>query len=283
MFHYSGFALSIASELELPGLEPATGPHDVMIRLGKVEQRVRRRATKDEEHSFSSGVGHFLVRDGQTIIVDPAAGGDPASLRSMLLGRVMGYLMRQRGCLPLHGSAVRVEGKAILFLGDSGMGKSTTVAAFYAAGHVALADELCALGIANGGCELRVSGSPIRLTPDSFAAFGALPAPIGVMGKKFAIGLTGKSPESISVGRIYILDYGEHLHTHAILPLKAVQTLSINSFMNRRGMDPEASAAHLRLCTSVATSVPIFRLVRQRSLALIEGMVRLVERLSGAE
>ena len=37
----------------------------------------------------------------------------------------MGALLMQRKILPLHGSAIAIDGKAYAFVGDSGAGKST--------------------------------------------------------------------------------------------------------------------------------------------------------------
>jgi hypothetical protein len=49
------------------------------------------------------------------------------------------------GMEPLHGSAVEVEGGALVVLGVSGSGKSNTAAAFASLGHAILSDDACAL------------------------------------------------------------------------------------------------------------------------------------------
>jgi hypothetical protein len=49
------------------------------------------------------------------------------------------------GMEPLHGSAVEVEGGALVMLGVSGCGKSSTAAAFASLGYSILSDDACAL------------------------------------------------------------------------------------------------------------------------------------------
>lgn len=62
-----------------------------------------------------------------------------------LLGPVFAYALRARGVLSLHASAVVIDGRAAAFCGVGGSGKSTLAAAFAAAGHGVLSDDVLAL------------------------------------------------------------------------------------------------------------------------------------------
>jgi hypothetical protein len=64
---------------------------------------------------------------------------------SMLLGAVLGHLLRLRGVLCLHASVVAIAGGAIAIIGASGTGKSTTAAALAARGLAVLSDDIAAL------------------------------------------------------------------------------------------------------------------------------------------
>jgi len=65
-----------------------------------------------------------------------------ADAATYLLGPVLAFAMRLRGLVPLHASGVAIDGRAVLFAGDPGAGKSTTVAAFAALGFPVLSDDV---------------------------------------------------------------------------------------------------------------------------------------------
>jgi hypothetical protein len=58
----------------------------------------------------------------------------------------------QRRTLPLHGSAVVVNGQAYAFVGESGAGKSTLAAAFLSRGYRLLSDDVIAVSRGADGC-----------------------------------------------------------------------------------------------------------------------------------
>src|SRR6185437_8241442 len=58
------------------------------------------------------------------------------------MGPVQAILWHQRGLLPLHASAISVNGKAVALAGPSGVGKSTLAAALVG-NHAVLADDIC--------------------------------------------------------------------------------------------------------------------------------------------
>jgi hypothetical protein len=60
-------------------------------------------------------------------------------------------LLHQRERIVLHASAVRVNGKAVLFCGSSGEGKSTLAAALTQRGYPLITDDLCAITVTDAG------------------------------------------------------------------------------------------------------------------------------------
>jgi hypothetical protein len=82
--------------------------------------------------------------------------------------------------LLFHAGAVERDGAAVLFPGESGTGKSTTVAACVRRGLGYLTDEMVALDFGSG--DVRGWPRPIMLTPWALSAVGFPGAGVGVAG-----------------------------------------------------------------------------------------------------
>ena len=69
-------------------------------------------------------------------------GSNEDEIRLYILGTCMGAILLQRKILPLHGSAIAIDGKAYAIVGDSGAGKSTLASAFLKRGYQLLSDDV---------------------------------------------------------------------------------------------------------------------------------------------
>ncbi len=156
LIRYTGYGMSIASTIPLPlPRETALGRGtiDVRIQYGDVPESLDDAVTRTPAFQarpgaflfFVPGVGRFLVRDGRDVVVqlEEGAGEDVVSLH--LSQSVLGALLHQRRQLPLHASAVLVDGGCVAFLGESGAGKSTLAAALRQRGFQTLCDDVCAI------------------------------------------------------------------------------------------------------------------------------------------
>lgn len=82
-----------------------------------------------ETYFVKKGLAVFKITDGNTISIKTLS--QECSLERLsrpLINTAMGYLLYQRGEFALHASAASVNNKAILFLGNSGSGKSSVAA-----------------------------------------------------------------------------------------------------------------------------------------------------------
>lgn len=94
----------------------------------------------------------------------------PAAVAPVLplafFGTVTGLLLALLGRVPLHGSAVELDGEAILLCGPSGAGKSTAAAALIACGARLISDDLSALTLVHGDPHLLPGRTSLRLYPE---------------------------------------------------------------------------------------------------------------------
>lgn len=100
---------------------------------------------------YQDGSGRYRLwtSDAGWFAVDPAAGSihveqhiDELRREVRLLTTPLLLLMVDRGDLPLHASAVEIDGKAYLFGAPSRFGKTTMAAGFHAAGYRVLAEDV---------------------------------------------------------------------------------------------------------------------------------------------
>lgn len=101
----------------------------------------------------------------------PCPGVTDEMVRHLLLDQVIPRVVGYRGHIVLHASAVRIDGVAIAFLGETGWGKSTLATSFHMNGYPLLTDD--SLLIDQQGKD--IIGLPgyvgARLWQDSFEAF----------------------------------------------------------------------------------------------------------------
>lgn len=260
----------------------ALGEPDIVIRLDTVP-RAGRQATLNEELAIHNRAGAFHIRNGSEIVVDPLPGAPLSAIRSILLGRMMAYLLRQRGWLALHASAARVNGRGVLFLGESGAGKSTTAAALHTTGHRVLTDDIAPVRVSDARCILLPPPPRLRLDANSRPLIMDPPprnTPEWDDKYLFELPLPGL-PEPIAVDRIYLLEYGEDLLSLPVPPIESVRLFSAHSFFRRRRMNADSLSCHLRHCAALANTVTVRRLTRPRQLSALPDLVALIEREVG--
>ena len=296
MYFYKTYGLNIHSTLPLPELVPATETEaDVVIKFGKIDRsllKINRLGfyfymTAESVYFFWDNVGAFLIRNGKEIVIDPYSGVEERLLRLPLLGAVLAVLLHQRGFLSLHASAVEINGGAVVFLGGRGWGKSTLAATLYARGHQLIADDLVGLDIGSTRHPMVLPGFPqLKLLPEAAAsALGDDPEtlPRVAIGyeKRARRGIDRFSDKSLPLKGIYELSKGSDLELKPLQPQEAIIQVIANSYIARvasqllqgRGR----TSSHFLQCTSLINNVPVYRIERPQSLALVPAVAQLVE------
>jgi hypothetical protein len=181
LFRYRANGLTLESTIELPELAPADDVPDVHIRYGEVPERLAEPIMRGARYETASGeylltlpgVGRYWVKDGRQVVIAPDPGATDEDVRVFILSSVMGALAHQRGFLPLHASALEVNGGCVLFAGDSGSGKSTIAAAFHHRGYRLAADDICAISLGDEGYPVVHPGyRHLKLWADAVEQFG---------------------------------------------------------------------------------------------------------------
>jgi hypothetical protein len=104
---------------------------------------------------------------GRKVTVWPGPDADEGLLSQALLGSISNYVMCESGRPVLHASSVAREGRAVLFLGPSGRGKSTLAAAMMTHGATVVADDVVRLLLEDHSVQVVPSIPQLRLWPKS--------------------------------------------------------------------------------------------------------------------
>ena len=116
---------------------------------------------------YAEGVDYVLSRDTTCLWIRWSKTVAERDILSYLLGPVMGFILRLRGTVCLHASAVAINRRAIVFVGDVGAGKSTMAMAMGRLGYPIISDDIVPI-YENAGVTYAQPGYPrMRLRQSS--------------------------------------------------------------------------------------------------------------------
>jgi len=154
LFHYLAYGLIVASELEFPELFalPQDANPDISLRWGKIPLIDKHpegfhfdniEITPAAYRLSVPGVATYYVKEGQRIIIEPIEGVSMDLVRLYCLSNAFAALLHQRKKIPLHCAAVLKNDQLVMIFGDSGAGKSTTMAGLLKKGFLPFSDDVC--------------------------------------------------------------------------------------------------------------------------------------------
>jgi hypothetical protein len=181
-YSYIANGIPIHSEIEFPELKSGPKHSNVTVCIGKVPSEIddpiyEGPSSQAGENQYLLNIknvaSYFLQKKGDqfVITVAPLKGVAMSEVRIFILSSMFGALCHMQGFLPLHSSGVVINGKAVLFCGKSGLGKSTLCASLYQKGHAFVTDNLAAIYMGEDGIPMvHPSYSHFRLWKDSMNA-----------------------------------------------------------------------------------------------------------------
>lgn len=290
MYTYSTYGLAIRSVIELPELRThdADGPFDVSIEYGSVDpvpesapqvgvERVT--ATPDSCRVTHESYGTIRVENGERVVLDRASQehASSKSFRLLLENQILGVVLHQRGFLVLHASAVDVGGRAVVFLGRGGAGKSTTAAAFYAQGYPVLEDDVVGIRF-DDGRPFVVPGVPeLRLTAETLESLGVAPEAGSKSNSagKLSVPIP-RTDTTVPLAACYLLAEGQSLRTERVSGPERIFALLPHTFGGSLLADMDTVDRHFEHCSSLAEQVSIRRLTKPTDHTKLPALVEQV-------
>jgi hypothetical protein len=207
---------------------------------------------------------------------------------SYLVGPVLGLLLRLRGIVCLHASVVAISGRAAVFVGHEGAGKSTTAACFSQRGCAVLSDDIAALVQLENIFHVLSAYPRVNLWPQSvkllYGSPDALPQKMPGLDKRYL--LLGRKGEpqfeerTLPIGGIYIFgdptaeleDPLEPLSLKSALLMLAANTYATNFLDAKQRAEEFAVLGHL------VTAVPVRKINAQRGTLRVDELCDVIHR-----
>lgn len=152
LYNYTAFGINLRSELAFPEL--IAGPNSEKashITFGQTPQSLPDsvstllfEANATDIVIRIAGVANYWINEHNNVTIEPLC-SDFDSVRLFFLSNVMAALVYRNGHIPLHASAIVHQDQLYLFCGNSGAGKSTTVANLVTRGFLHFTDDVCVL------------------------------------------------------------------------------------------------------------------------------------------
>jgi energy-coupling factor transporter ATP-binding protein EcfA2 len=297
MHTYIGFGLHIDSDLEFPELMPA-GPAEADIRIERANLAGELSQGRDTGRVFSDwspesfmlhipSVGYYVARKGEKILVDPYPGADMNSFRLYLLSIAMTALLAQKKMVLLHASAIILDEELVLFMGQSGAGKSSMAAELHRNGYLVYSDDVCVLlpPIEGVNKTFTVSSYPMmKLWRDTIHAIGdeqyteqhRIWPEEEKYGQFFHESFQVKP---MPVSRVFILNPVEEEISYGARQLKgmdAFQALAKNTYRSHFIQDMDLQKLHFASVSNLARYAVVTELSRSTSNSDIGSFTRFV-------
>jgi len=279
VYVYSAFGLAISSELPLPELNSLDLPGDNIDVSIKLADFTETKVLLNQEKGFTvhqdevafevPNTALFSIRNGSEIIVVPLKEFDKDRVRLYILGTCMGVLLMQKRILPLHGSAVAVDGKAYAIVGNSGAGKSTLASAFIQEGYKLISDDVIPVTFSQDNVPLIQPSYPQqKLWEESLANFGMDKGkyePLFERETKYSVPVKASFyNESLPLAGIFELVKGtsESVEIRKADGLEGFRILHHHTFRGSLVQRLGLKKWHFEYSSTILRNVPAFQLIR---------------------
>jgi hypothetical protein len=305
-FHYSAFGLSLHCNLPLPGLiavDLPDGAPKLQVHLGALPRIATEVRPSSEALTYTSsyvsesgepalrvwqvdggaffrlcyasGMQFWLDRRGSEIWASWPETSSLNDAATYLLGPVLGVLLRQRGTVCIHASAVAIGGCAVAFVGPAGAGKSTTAAIFAQRGCAVVSDDIVALTEDRDTFQVLPAYPHLCLWPDSvgmlYGSPDRLPRFVPDWEKRCLAAGRGElkfAQRALPLGVIYLLQErtSDPIAQVSSVPLSAAfMALVANSYATKI-LDREMRANEFDVLSRLVPQVAIYSLQAPRNV-----------------
>ncbi|QAA34722.1 hypothetical protein [Clostridium manihotivorum] len=294
--YYRVYGLNVKSEVVLPELinisETEDLEVDIEVTYGSMNEEILESLEKGITHGFIANemwfsidnIATYYIYDGKNIVVEPFEAAESEHVKAFLLGSAFGMLLYQRDLIAIHGGTIVIDGKAVIFTGDTGAGKSTLTAALRQRGYRFMADDVSVLrDISKDGIVIHPAYPQQKLCRDTINKLGGSHTDFRKLNDdrdKYIIPVQDSFyKEPLKLGALVELSVGDNasLEISEVLGSEKLITLMKNIYRIEISQFTGISRKYFRDCVQVAKEIPIYKVVRPKGENTIDEIISILE------
>lgn len=272
----AAFGLELRGDFPAPGFSSAGvagADGQVQLRIGEVEERGGSTAlvvqplpqgrftiAREQDGTYllvQPYYGRFRVSaDGREIVCAPSDLA-PWHWQRFVVGQLLPLAATLQGIEPLHAGVVELDGRAVLVMGTSGAGKSSSTLHLAARGATFMADDIGALEMVDGEVQVHPGPGIASVDPDELERMPVTEwERLGVADGELRVLLPAGSA-AVPLGAVYVLARREDGELSVTAPRASLATVLLGGTFNAYIDDRERLARQFDLAASAAGSVPV--------------------------
>lgn len=283
MYRYKIYGEIVESEFELKLLVPAIGSDTSQDVITIFERDVENEVLSFlEEHNaiqkqyeiglkksaFKNKGGYYLIQDGKEIFIKLKEGYTYETISSWILGFCLSMALLQKGSLTVHCSALATENGAILISGTPGAGKSSLATKLLEHGFKLMADDMAGVRFDNGDCMICPAFPFQKLCSNEIEKKGLCKADLIYINEdkdKYLVPVNDifeYKPKKLQAFFYIIKAPVEKLIINKLSGFDCFISIKDNLFLHKLPGDWEKTPGVINMCMKIASSCPIYLIIR---------------------
>lgn len=292
-YYYTAYGLNIESDITLDGLAESSEIYeniDVRIIIGKVPDEVPDLADSDyichtinkDFYLFVKDFARYYIKNGEEIIIEPSENITIEDAKVFVYGTCLGVCLIVKKILPIHCSAVEINGKSVLFVGDAGAGKSTIAIGLRGKGFRVIADDVIAVR-EEGGRYLACSGlRQQKISSDMAKHFNVDVSSLKRINliderEKYFLPLEDAyAADWLPIGSVIELAVGEDMLLEEVAGTKGLEILLRNTYRPMLIQPLGFAEGQFKSCSGIVKQAKIYRMTRPQNIITVEEELELI-------
>lgn len=290
MHNYLIGGLTLGTSINFPELIESNSKVDFTVEYGNIPEitgevaieRVFMTIYQSDEVVFTiPELANYYIKGSEEVIIELINDNRQSDAEKYILTIVFGIISYKKGYYPLHGGGVVYKGKAILFTGRSGAGKSTTMVGLHERGFETIGDDISNLFFKDGKVYVHPCFPRFKLWDESMKIldkYGSGEYKLREDLDKYLIPMENFAREPIEVDRVYLLNDGkkDESYFEEFKGIDKVNRLKNNNYKPFMAIAFGLRQDHFQLLMKFSKSFKFFKFYRKKDKNQFEGMLDLL-------